>query len=45
MNINSRTKILLVEYFTDLLPLLLAKLKKNTSKQLVITPYSLDTFV
>ena len=41
----SRTKVLLVGYFIDILPLLSAKPKKNTSKQLVIAPYSLDAFV
>ena len=41
----SRTKVLLVGYFIDLLPLLLVKPKKITSEQLAIALYSLDTFV
>ena len=41
----SRTKMLLVGYFVDLLPLSSAKPKKITSEQLAIAPRSLDAFV
>ena len=41
----SRTKVLLVGYFVDLLPLPSAKPKKITSEQLAIAPRSLDAFV